>query len=120
MGVNTTIEGDPKVFEYADMYLVCHSCGHRMKIFESVKGGMQINLFTTDKHTLTLTCENCGNELELLYEEAEPPKEIEDEENEEIQSEITEDSEQESEEEELEIKEEPQDEQVPEESKTEE
>jgi len=137
MSVNKEIEGNPKVFDIADMHLKCHSCGEDVTVFENVKGGLRMDLYTTDQHKLTLKCDKCGATLELYYTEAaNPPKEKEDEkENEKVQVETTEVNEPQTEEveelieelrEELDSidekleKEETEDEQIPEESKTEE
>jgi len=141
MSVNKEIEGNPKVFEYADLHLKCHACGEDAVVFENVKGGLRVDLYTTDQHKLTLKCDKCGAEMELYYvESVNPPKETKEDEksqDEEVQSETSEKDEPSKEEieefvEELQeelneidkkldsVEEELQDEQIPEESKTEE
>jgi len=73
MGVNKEIEGNPKVFDYADMHLKCHSCGEDVVIFDNVKGGLRVDLYTTDQHKLVLACDKCGAKMEMYYTEAANP-----------------------------------------------
>lgn len=118
---------NPKVYQYADFTFKCHSCGNEVTLIENVKGGLRYDLYATDQHRLKVTCNQCGNSLELFFKEAaNPPIEDEETQDEEVQSETPEDIEVSGEEEALktesgtELKEESEDEQVPEESKTEE
>ena len=85
MSVNKEIEGNPKVFEYADLHLKCGACGEDAVVFENVKGGLRVDLYTTDQHKLTLKCDKCGAEMELYYTEAINPPVEEDKKDEESQ-----------------------------------
>jgi len=75
-GVEDPKIDNPTVFKYADAFLKCHKCGADTKVFENVKGGMEVVLYTTDQHKLILHCAKCDNRLEIGFKEASnPPKE---------------------------------------------
>jgi len=71
--IEETVIDDPIVYEYADAYLTCHKCGAEFKLFENVKGGMRVDLYTTDQHKLILHCTECDNKMEIGFKEASNP-----------------------------------------------
>ena len=61
-----------KRFEYGDMYVEC-ACGHEQMIAEAVPGGVRFDVYTTDKHDVTLMCTKCNSKLRLFFKEAANP-----------------------------------------------
>jgi len=71
---DTVVEEGPGIvlFDYADFKLKCN-CGHVQTMRENVQGGLALQLYCTDYHSLTLACEKCGNTLTAFFEEASNP-----------------------------------------------
>lgn len=95
-------EKEIKVFNYGDFHLKCHNCGHDEIVAKNVKGGLRMDIYTTDQHKLIMECSECGAKLEYYFTEAaNPPKEEEDEDkDEEVQDKVETESEPQSAEEE--------------------
>jgi hypothetical protein len=68
---------EPKVFEYADLALFCHSCRKQTLLdgnnHINIQGGINIGLGTNDQAALTLSCAHCGNIISLHFVEAANP-----------------------------------------------
>lgn len=61
---------DFKRFEYGDLFIKCSQCNSDLKFKDGIRGGLRIELPTTDKHEIILECAKCKNKLSMYWKES--------------------------------------------------
>jgi glutaredoxin len=62
------VEESPlEVYKVGDLMFKCHACGHEHVMQEGITGGVRFDIYTTNKHKLSLACPQCKAVLEVYF-----------------------------------------------------
>jgi len=56
-------------YEFGDLYVKC-KCGNEDWVASGLEGGIRVDLYTTNSHTMKMECSKCGASLSLCFKEA--------------------------------------------------